>query len=92
MTSGTLDFHRGSAQTASTHLRRIEMHALIETLDDASRELFDLLYYARLEQSVVAEMLGISTRSVKRRWHRARAALADRLRRAGYADRGTTCG
>ena len=43
------------------------------------RELFDLLYYSGLSQEEAAEVLGVSERTVKRRWRSAKLVLYDRL-------------
>ncbi len=67
----------------TTDPRRIaewtEMHTVIESLPEESREMFDLLWYHELPQEEVAKMIGISTRQVKRRWRDAKLLLAERM-------------
>jgi RNA polymerase sigma-70 factor (ECF subfamily) len=57
-----------------------EFHEKVEALPDEERETFDLLLYQGLSQADAAAVLGISVRSVKRRWQRARLLLRDALR------------
>jgi RNA polymerase sigma-70 factor (ECF subfamily) len=52
-----------------------EFHECIESLPEPEREVFGLLWYDGLGQSEAAEVLGISLRSVKRRWQSARYLL-----------------
>lgn len=56
-----------------------EMHKVIESLPEESKEMFDLLWYHELSQEEVAKMIGLSTRQVKRRWRDAKLLLAERL-------------
>ena len=56
-----------------------ELHERIAALPDEEREAFDLLYYQGLAQAEAAELLGVSERTVKRRWQAARLALHDAL-------------
>jgi RNA polymerase sigma-70 factor (ECF subfamily) len=53
-----------------------EFHRLIEQLPDEEREVFALLWYQGLTQEAAAELLGISLRTLKRRWQAARLTLA----------------
>ena len=57
-----------------------ELHQRIEALPPHERELFDLLFYQGLPQADAATLLGISLRSVKRGWQRARLLLREALR------------
>ncbi len=50
-------------------------HACIEALPEAEREAFNLLFYQGLTQDEAAGVLGISLRTLKRRWHSARLML-----------------
>jgi RNA polymerase sigma-70 factor (ECF subfamily) len=52
-----------------------EFHECVESLPEAERELFGLLWYDGLSQAEAAEVLDISLRSVKRRWQSARYLL-----------------
>jgi RNA polymerase sigma-70 factor (ECF subfamily) len=56
-----------------------EFHGAIENLPREQREVFDLLYYQGLTQAEAATILGVSERTVKRRWSEARQALYDAL-------------
>jgi RNA polymerase sigma-70 factor (ECF subfamily) len=56
-----------------------ELHRQAGALPDSAREVFDLLYYGGLTQAEAAEMLGVSERTVKRRWAVARRTLFDAL-------------
>jgi RNA polymerase sigma-70 factor (ECF subfamily) len=52
-----------------------EFHGKIEGLPDEEREMFDLLFYQGLSQEEAAQVLGVSIRTVKRRWQKARLGL-----------------
>ena len=52
-----------------------EFHALVETLPDEEREVVNLLWYEGMTQPEAAEVLGVSSRTVLRRWHAARLKL-----------------
>lgn len=52
-----------------------EFHAKVEALPDEEREAFSLLWYEELTQAEAAELLGVSTRTVIRRWQKARFLL-----------------
>jgi RNA polymerase sigma factor (sigma-70 family) len=52
-----------------------EFHETIESLPDAEREVFDLLWYQGLSQREAAALLGITERAAKRRWRSARLKL-----------------
>jgi len=56
-----------------------ELHCQAGALPDSAREVFDLLYYDGLTQAQAAEVLGVSERTVKRRWAEARRKLFDAL-------------
>jgi RNA polymerase sigma-70 factor (ECF subfamily) len=56
-----------------------EFHCQAGALPDTIRETFDLLYYDGLTQAEAAEVLGVSERTVKRRWAEARLMLFDAL-------------
>jgi RNA polymerase sigma factor (sigma-70 family) len=57
-----------------------EFHERIGALPDEEREAFDLLWYQGLSQAEAAELLGVSERTVKRRWQAARLKLHEALR------------
>jgi RNA polymerase sigma factor (sigma-70 family) len=52
-----------------------ELHEQIGTLPDEEREVVGLLFYQGLSQPEAAELLGISLRTVQRRWHTALCKL-----------------
>jgi RNA polymerase sigma-70 factor (ECF subfamily) len=52
-----------------------EFHRHIEGLADEDREIFDLLWYQGLTQAEAATVLGVSERTVTRRWVAARLSL-----------------
>src|SRR5262249_2178327 len=56
-----------------------EFHEQVAALPEEERETFDLLYYQGLTQAEAAELLGVTERTVKRRWQAARLALYDAL-------------
>jgi len=58
-----------------------EFHAHVEALPDDEQELVNLLWYEGLTQEEAAQVLGVSLRTVKRRWHSARLKLHEALQR-----------
>ena len=56
-----------------------EFHEQIGALPDEEREVFDLIWYQGLSQAEAAEVLGVSERTVKRRWQAARLKLHEAL-------------
>jgi RNA polymerase sigma-70 factor (ECF subfamily) len=52
-----------------------EMHEKAGALPEQQRETFDLVYYQGLSHAEVAALLGVSTKTVQRRWHAACLAL-----------------
>lgn len=56
-----------------------EFHQQIENLPDDQREVFNLVWYEGLTQEEAAEAIGISLRTLKRRWQSARLLLHERL-------------
>jgi RNA polymerase sigma factor (sigma-70 family) len=58
---------------------RAEFHELVEGLPEDQREVIDLTVYHGLEQKEVAELLGISASTVKRRKRDALITLSERL-------------
>lgn len=59
--------------------RWTEFHEKIASLPADVRDLFDLLWYQELRQAEVAEILGVSERTIKRRWAAARLQLHELL-------------
>lgn len=56
-----------------------EFHQEVESLPEELKATFDLLWYQGLPQSEAAEVLGISKRTLERRWHEARMEIYRRL-------------
>jgi RNA polymerase sigma-70 factor (ECF subfamily) len=57
-----------------------EFHTQVEALPDEERQVVNLLYYQGLAQEAAANVLGVSVRTLKRRWQAARLALAQALK------------
>jgi RNA polymerase sigma factor (sigma-70 family) len=56
-----------------------EVHRYIQELPEHERELFDLIFYQGVPQALVAQMLGISYRTLKYRWQEARLRFMERF-------------
>jgi RNA polymerase sigma-70 factor (ECF subfamily) len=56
-----------------------EFHEQVGKLPDDEREVFDLLWYQELTQTEAAALLGVSERTVKRRWQSARLRIHELL-------------
>lgn len=56
-----------------------EFHELAEALPEQELEAFDLLYYDGLSQEDAAALMGISVRTMKRRWQSARLKIAEAM-------------
>jgi RNA polymerase sigma-70 factor (ECF subfamily) len=54
-------------------------HEQVEHLPEEDKEIFDLIWYQQLSQSEAAQLLGVSERTVKRRWASARLRLHEVL-------------
>jgi RNA polymerase sigma-70 factor (ECF subfamily) len=67
----------------ATMLFWAEFHEAVGELPDDERAVFDLIYYQEASQEQVGQLLGVSVRTVKRRWQSARLILHDRLRSTG---------
>jgi len=52
-----------------------QFHAAVEALPDEQREVFKLVWYLGLDQQAAAEALGMSLRTLARRWHEGRQAV-----------------
>jgi len=57
-----------------------EFHSLIDTLPEDDREVFNLLWYDGLSQAEAAVVLGVSERTLKRRWREAKFKVYDALK------------
>lgn len=56
-----------------------EFHKRVELLPEEEQEVVNLLWYEGLTQEEAGQVLGISLRTVKRRWHAARTRLYEVL-------------
>jgi RNA polymerase sigma-70 factor (ECF subfamily) len=52
-----------------------DFHEQVEAMPDEEREVFNLLWYEQMGQEEAAEILGVTTRTVRRRWQDARYRL-----------------
>jgi RNA polymerase sigma-70 factor (ECF subfamily) len=52
-----------------------EFHERVESLPEEEREVFNLIWYEQLTHEQAAEVLGVTTRTVRRRWQDARYKL-----------------
>lgn len=57
-----------------------EFHEQINSLPEEERQVFDLLWYQEMTQAEAATILGMSERTLKRRWQSARLRLHERLK------------
>lgn len=73
---GVLAVRAESVEEPTTVAEWTEFHTLIESLPVQERDVFDLIWYQGLPQEDAAKVLGISVRTVKRRWQSARLLLA----------------
>jgi RNA polymerase sigma factor (sigma-70 family) len=60
-----------------------EFHAQVEKLSEDEQEVVNLLYYEGLTQEEAAKVLGISFRTLKRRWQAAKVNLYEALKSDG---------
>lgn len=58
-------------------------HAVVEELPEEAKELFRLVWYLGLDRREVAEAMGMSIRTVARRWDEARELVRRALEEAG---------
>ena len=86
----SIDALRGREDPAPSAERRlvqagelVQLHGALATLSQREREVLLLIAGARLDQSTVARVLGISVSAVKMRLHRARKRLLE-LRENAY--------
>jgi RNA polymerase sigma-70 factor (ECF subfamily) len=72
-----------SSHEPTSLLEWSEFHQAVAQLPDEERETFDLLFYGGMEQLEAAALLGISERTLRRRWHSCKLLLAERTQREG---------
>jgi RNA polymerase sigma-70 factor (ECF subfamily) len=58
-----------SAAEPSQQAEWCEFHRIVETLPQDERDVVGLLYYHGMTQAEAAEILGVTVRTVQRRWH-----------------------
>lgn len=81
---GDREYAKIEQQPDTTHApdamsRWTQLHEAAAALPDAERELFHLVWYLGLTQQEASNVLGCSTRTVKRRWESAKELLAMNL-------------
>jgi RNA polymerase sigma factor (sigma-70 family) len=64
-----------AVQPDSDSERWARFHEAIATLEPAEREVFELVWYAGVNQQTAADLLGCSVRTVKSRWRAARETV-----------------
>ncbi len=70
----------GEADDGLTLMQWCEFHEAAGNLPDDEREVFDQVWYHGLSQGEAAQVLGVSLRTVNRRWQSARVKLYEALR------------
>jgi RNA polymerase sigma factor (sigma-70 family) len=71
---------RADADAEEIPIERWEQfHAAVEALADEQREVFKLIWYLGLDQQSAADTLGMSLRTLARRWQEARQAVGRAL-------------
>lgn len=63
------------SQIASQHENVERLHEAVGTLDEDLREVVDLMWLHGLKQNETAEILGVTPKTIRRRWVRARLRL-----------------
>ena len=53
----------------------VRFHTAVDSLPEEEQEVFQLVFYADMSQDEIAQQLGVSTKTVKRRWREARLRL-----------------
>ena len=77
--AGAVDRHSADA---NSELEILDLHAALTDLAEQNEQMADVVemrYFAGMTEAEIAEVLGISDRSVRRIWTRARVWLADAL-------------
>jgi RNA polymerase sigma-70 factor (ECF subfamily) len=63
-----------------------EFHVQVEKLPEEEREVFGVLWYGGLSQKEAVAALGISERTLRRRWRSARVLLYEAMKGAQPSD------
>jgi len=69
----------GAEQAAVDVLALDELLASLHTLDERAAQIVELRYFGGYEETEIAQMLGLSDRTVRRDWRKARAFLLAEL-------------
>lgn len=77
--AGPADSAPGPASAVALADLQIVVQQKVESLPDAEREVVDLLFYQGLTHEQAAAVLGVSSKSVQRRWLSARLKLHEML-------------
>jgi RNA polymerase sigma-70 factor (ECF subfamily) len=77
-TGGIVAAHAGTQDGPETVAEWSEFHHQVDQLGAEQREVFGLIWYHGLAQEEAARVLGVSLRTLKRRWLGARLELARR--------------
>lgn len=70
---------KGRERSPQTIAEWGELHGLVNQLEPELRDVVDLLWYQGLEQEEAASLLGVSSKTVNRRWREARIRLGELL-------------
>ena len=76
---GILDRHSGGNERPENLQSWANFHEGVEQLPDAEREVFELVWYGGLAQQEIADLLGVSVPTIKRRMRSARLQLHESL-------------
>ena len=69
------DVADSNANTPSAMTQWSELHEAIEALPPEQKEVVELLFYNGLSQDEAADLVGVSTRTIKRYWRSAKLSL-----------------
>lgn len=67
--------HQSESAEPATLDAWARFHEAVEQLPDEERSVFEMIWYAGMEQTHVAAVVGLSLSTVQRRWYRARFLL-----------------
>ena len=76
----TLNASLGNAEQAAVDVLALdELLGALHTLDERAAQIVELRYFGGYEEAEIAQMLGLSDRTVRRDWRKARAFLLAEL-------------
>ena len=73
---GSLDVIDDQASGPATLAQWTDLHEAVDNLPDNEREVFSLIWYASATQKEAAKLIGVSDKTVQRRFYRARVLLS----------------